>query len=225
MATTGAMIDAAISIAEEMDPLDFDSTDHEVKLLHYLQEIFDEVWNYRTWPFSMRLATVTIPAASSSADLPADFQEVSHLGGVYLSGTGAVLSWVPPQVLLEQREAGSGSTDTPDVFSIWDQSLTTGRQKIQVPTSGSGYSLRLYYKAKSPTLVNATDGTNNLFFIPDSYHQSVLFSGLVWRLRKDKGDERGWEEMYKEGLARMCRIERPGKSEVQRMPRAYIGGW
>jgi len=220
------MLNTAGSYTEWIDPTDADYTARRLYWLQLLQEVFDEVWNYRPWPWKLRNDQITVPLADGFEPMPEDYQELGEQGGVYLVGSadGWPLEEVSPQQIQGERASGAGATSTPDHFAIFGFDVATGLPLIQLPPLGSAVNLDIWFYA-NPTLLVDDSTSSGLTDIPLAYHQTVLLAGLVAKLRRNKGDDRDWQALFDKGLAWMVTREKPRKNTPRSMPRSMIGQW
>lgn len=217
--TTSALIDLLLNYTDNTSSADADNSTRRTRLLQYIQETVDEIWGAREWEFKRRSTTVSVTA--NSADMPSDFGEFGVQGGVWGSD-GQWWEEVNPQVLDDMRQAGNTADR---VFAIYGQNTTSGVKKIQTLTQGSALTLTVVYFATPPTLVDATDSTNNLFLIPAQYHNSVVLTGARAKTELSLGDSRSeFDQAYRRGLAQMINQERSRKQAVVRIPMA-TGMW
>ena len=212
--TTGGLISTVINYTDNVSATDADNGDRRARILQLTQETFEDVWNYREWPWRFRGPT-TLAITAGSADLPADFADFGQNGGVFDVASGRKFSELPIQMFQERILTGANN-NVDDEFAVFNQATTDGDKKIYVPTAVT--SIKIFYLATASTLVDATDATNNLFLIPARWHQTVILPGVVARVRTNKGDGRDWMTRYLTGLGSMVAGERSKKTTVQRVP-------
>src|SRR5262245_2499139 len=124
---TATLISNVITFTDNVTALDAENATRRLRYLLYAQEIFEEVWNWRDWPFKYVTGSITVAAADGDADLPADFQEFGNQGGVYIQATGRMLHEVTPQEINVHREAGATVGD-PGEFAVYGFNTTTDRK-------------------------------------------------------------------------------------------------
>lgn len=219
--TTSALIDIIINYVDNSSSADNDNSVRRTRILQYAQEVFDEVWYFRGWPFKSRSGTVTVTAGNNAGDLPADFGEFGDKGGVY-DGTSALVEISEAQLIAE-RQSGNRQLG-PYIFAVFGYNTATNRKQLQVLTQGANVTYTINYLALAPTLVDATDSTNKLDNIPAQHHQSVLVPGVAAKAKVSIGDSRDFRSQYLAGIARMTAVERPRKTVTRRAPLAR-GMW
>jgi hypothetical protein len=226
---TDTLIDRIQDYTDDVASTDGDNAAYRLRVLQWTQQVYEYVWNYRSWKFKVKTDTVTISADASSAALPADFQEFGIHGGVYVQDSSGIpqqpkLEEAAPQII-QMAQSRSGTTGSPGAFSIY--LAIDGRYYIQVPKLSGAKTFTLYYSPVAPTLVDS-NVNSKLESIPAGYHFTVLLAGVQEKAARDKGDMRAaseWATIYRDGLKRMVERETSGRSSVQRMPRSSIGMW
>lgn len=224
--TSSALIDLIINYTDNVSASDADNATRRLRVLQALQEIFDQVWNFREWRFRLTNATVTVLANGNNVVVPSDFQDFGEHGAVYDSA-GRRLVEVTPQQLLEYRETGIGAGAVVNSYALFDFDSTTGLPLFQVPNSvgSANTNFKFWYNKTSPTLGDSTTpSTSKLHFIPAQYHNTVLLAGVIAKIRKVKGDTRDWASEFQQGLAYMTLRERPRKPTVHQVPKAIPNG-
>jgi len=195
-----------------------------VKILEWMQEIFDEVWNWADWDWTYKAGSIIVPTAGYVA-LPSDFVRFGSKGRAYDSN-GRPLDEVNPQQILEQH-LSSGQVSTIREFAVYI--ADDGVMRLYTPKPGSALTLTIYYKFKPPTLVDINHATSsNLQHIPSEYHYSVILAGLKERAARSKGDARAgadWATLYRQGLSAMVKQAQPKRSTTQVLPKGYWGGF
>lgn len=224
--TSSALLDLILSYTDNISATDADNATRRLRVLQALQEIYEEVWNFREWRFKLTSGTITVLATTSSIAFPSDFLDMGSEGAVY-SNTGIKMVEKPAQELLEWRQLGIGTGSPVDTYAIFNFDATSGLPLFQIPnTVTSNTAFTVWYNRTAPTLADSTTpATSKLHFIPAQYHNTVLLPGVVAKIRKQKGDTRDWAAQYSQGLAYMTLRERPRKTAVQQLPRATVGSW
>lgn len=222
--TTKTLIDAVLAYTDNVAPSDADYTARRGRILQLAQEVAEEVWNYREWPFSYKRGTMTVTALAVETAMPTDFMELGRHGGVFDENTKQAYEEIPFQELQLIRE-GSGASMPSQVFSLFGTVASSGTQykAIQTLSVASARTLRVIYRYLFPTLVDETN-SGLLSYLPSQYHNTVLLAGIMWRSRKAKNESKDWESAYRRGLAQMVARELPQKTAVQRIPRA-VNNW
>lgn len=224
--TAAALLDLVLSYTDNISATDADNAVRRTRVLQALQEIYEEVWNFREWRFKLTSGTVTVLNNTSSIAMPSDFLDMGSEGAVY-SAAGIKMVEQPAQRLLEWRQLGIGTGSPVDTFAIFNFDATSGLPLFQLPNTVSGNTaFTVWYNRVAPTLADSvTAATSKLHFIPAQYHNTVLLPGVVAKIRKQKGDTRDWAGQYAAGLTSMALRERPRKTAVQQLPRAIVGSW
>jgi hypothetical protein len=223
MATVSGLIDTVLAYTEDISATDNDNTTRRARLLQYMQEVIDEIWNFKEWAFkTVAATTVTVAANANSADLPADFQEFGQMGGAW-DAQGARMQEIPIQELERVRQGGAQAAANNylynNVFAVYGFNTTTSRHKLQVPLQSAAITCSISYQKIPPTLADTTNTTTNgLNYLPVSYHNSVVLAGTVAKAKASTGDARDWESKYRNGLAYMVARERNKKTAVTRIP-------
>lgn len=225
--TTSALIDIILKYGDNTDSADADNSNRRARILQYAQEVFDYVWGFRDWRFKYRTTTVTLTTGStttpSKAQLPADFSAIGRHGLVLDSDGNPWEEEFPQNIHYLQRSTGAG--EVPYLYSILDFDTTNDRYYLQAPNVGSDTTLRIYYEAVAPTLVDSTTSSNNLPKIPAQYHNIVLVPGVLVKTRKSIGDPRDYTQDFREGLNEMVRMENHFKTNRKQLPRAIPSSW
>jgi hypothetical protein len=216
------LIDTVLAYSDDLPPSDGNNTPRRARVLQYLQEVCEDVWNYHEWLFTYKRTTAfSLTASATAIDLPSDFLEIGRHGGLWENAGDHHWTEVGPQELSAVRE---GSTlTTPRIYSIFGINGTSGLKTIQVISSGSTRTMTLVYRFLFPTLTDETDDAG-LKNVPLQYHNSVLLAGVTAKTRESSNDARDWQSKYIRGLGYMVARELPGKSAVAKVPRA-INNW
>lgn len=218
--TVTEIISQVLSYTDNIPPTDADYANRRTRLLNYLREVFAEVWYEREWSFARRPATLTVPAGVGYAILPDDFLKLGEYGTVILAlpFQQDPLSNVPEHQIVQSRNT-TYTTQTPSIFSIFDQEPTTFAPLLQFPMNASDYDVIVSYIKDAPTI---DEGANNnkLIQIPVQYHQRVLVPGLQARTLQSKGDG-SWNTYngrFLEALTEMKVQERRRQGTVFQLP-------
>jgi hypothetical protein len=228
MATVSGLIDKLITLDENTDSTDGDNAGERVRILQYMQEVMEYVWNQGEFKFKVTgPTTLTVPAGSASSPskvaLPTDFATFGKLGAVYETSGNRQLEEISMTELL-QTWGSNASHALPLQFAvIGDLDSNTSASTIRpyflgVPNLSAEATVRLWYQAVTPILVDATGDTNNLYKLPIQYHNSVILPGVRVKLARSKGDGRDWNDQFQAGLRSLIAQETPRRSTVQRLP-------
>ena len=216
--TPRAAIDIVISDYDSVDPTDLDNSPLRTKYLHFLQHIYNYVWNIREWEWTYKEAPITVIANSGSAALPTDFQEIGSQG--VLMDSKRVQFFPKPKYVVERlRRAGNaGFGSVLNIFAVWGGSL-------QLPYAVSTDTVfTLFYRMRPEMLADATPGVD--MTIPDRYAHTVIIPGLIFRSQEKKQDARQtWSQQFNSGISQMAVAENPSKFENAKMPLARRGVW
>jgi hypothetical protein len=133
--------------------------------LEWAQQTLEEVWNHRPWRFKQRVEDVAVSAGELQADLPADFDNISELGGIFFDAT-AELSEVQAQIIFRMAELNQLSS-TPTQFAVVGHNPDTALPQVIFDCAGP-FEVAIYYEAMcplvadrpiAPTLVEGTAGS------------------------------------------------------------------
>ena len=227
---TSTLIDAVLIRTENQSSTDAANSPRRTRILEWSQEVFDEIWNARSWGWAQSSTTITIAGGSNSGALPSDFQEVGPEGGVWqASGISNPfrMDEVSPQQI-DELQRGSQSFAIHSKFAVYGVDDTIGTQLFNVGKCSGSIDFFVRYKKQPPTLVDANDTTSNLQQIPASYHHAVILPGVQARSARSKGYkelERSYFAAYTRGLNDMIKRGDRRRSGVQRFGRPPRRGW
>lgn len=195
--------------------------------LEWAQEVVDEFVNERPWSWRVSSTPITIASGNNSATLPADFQEVGALGGLFDTQFKKKLNERSPQEVFDEQIAPPKAVQ--DDYAIAGVlSGASGLQSLIIGNNSGNQTYTLKYLVKAPTLVDQTDPGSGMDKIPISYHYTIVLQGLKAKVARANGDGRGmteWEGIYRRNLARAIAIEGQGRhSSVQHLPRNVPAG-
>lgn len=210
MAGAKEIIDTIIRNWDGVDPDDADNAFRRTRLLQFLQSIYEYVWNFREWEWTCKEDTVTITAGNNSVNLPTGFLELGHGGSVFQGSE----RWAEAS-RYEFSRIRNQLTSNPHVFCIYNG-------KLNIPRSVSvNTAFTMAFRFQADTLADST----NPFTMPPRYTNLVLIPGLAQQAEISKQDERDvWAKQFQAGLAQMCSLENPGRTEVRRLPHA-VRAW
>lgn len=227
--TPYTLISAVLSDYDNVDPTDSDYAERRVRLLTYLQQVYDMVWHHREWEFKVRTKTDTLNAGDTSFSLPTDYEDIGTSGGLYMGSVGSPKTWVEEVSIQEMTRRLTVVGDAPalpDIFAIY-YNVTNG-PSVNFPAIGANAEYTLIYTGQPDTLTDEPDVQAQTFVpfaIPGRYHASVLLPGLVAKSQEGKGDAREWRAHFDEGLKAMVTRERPRKSVTQQFPATIPPLW
>jgi hypothetical protein len=207
---TGAeAISSVISYYDGSDPTDSDQDRHRLRLLHWLQHIYEYVWNYREWEW-------TFKSDSIDNNLPADFMEFGRNGGLWSTETGERWHEESKYTIARLNKEARGTSQL-KVFALSSGSLNGAIvTPINTPTN-----FDIYYRRIAETIAD----DEVALITPDKYCRTVILPGLIFRAQHGKNDARSeFGGMFREGLAQMCANENPVKTSMGRMPMALGPG-
>lgn len=241
---TAALVDEeGVSEDEVTNP---DVLRHRRRCKRHLLRTTHGVWFYRDWPWRQTLDgdTITIPGgqlpsstighteidssfasnAFGKACRPSLTQNPQHL---------PPLTWVPQATMnyLYQVEQRQGPPNRYSVFG--EQTAGDGARKdiwvYPIPTVDTNIAITA--ERIPPSIGDSSDpgetDQDEILLIPEQYHWTVLYEGLVLRLMKDKGSEQTQIQaaIYKQGLTDMVIQERPGREASHRIVPFGMGGF
>jgi hypothetical protein len=218
--TVAEIISQVLAYTDNTNPSDADNSDRRTRLLFYLREILAEVWYNREWPFSRREVVLTVGAGDAYATAPDDFLALGEYGSILLADpqAGAPLENVPEYQIVQARQT-SLTTESPEIFSIFDQDPVTFAPRIQFPNNNAAFDIVVSYLKKAPEIDESANNTA-ISEVPEQYHQTVLVPGLRARSTASKGDAR-WNEhqgIYLTALNWMKAKERRRQGTIWQMP-------
>ena len=214
--TDSDIIDRVLLDMDGIDPADSDNAARRLRMLHFLQQVYDYVWNFREWQWTYDEGTVTLTANHNYAPLPTDFGAFGKQGGLW-NADHVRMSELSRRKLERFRNETSGSTNT-RVFAI------SGGQILLGYTPSSNSTLSIYYRIVSDS-AGFTDAGADLL-IPAQYHATVLVPGLVYKAQVTKQDSRPtWSAEFRDGLAQMCMMEQPIMTSTNRLPLSVRGAF
>jgi len=222
--TTSALIDLILTHTEEVGATDGENTTLRARVLARAQEIFDRVWSFAEWDFKLTSGSITM-TSTGTADLPSTFADFGDNGGVYVSGQRRKVLWLEPRELYKQKEQYAQTAAYPDFYTVNDYTASNSARKITVyPTPTGSFTLNLYYNQVSPTLVDATNSTNNLQALPAEYHYPIMVTGLRYLTGIDNGDgrSRDFDEWFQREMRRMKSRHVFGREQDQLL--SQLGG-
>lgn len=223
--TTNAYITALVTWAYNLPGTDGDATARRARLLQFAQEVADDVWFYREWPFVYKRGSVTTDSTGEVA-MPSDFSEVGRDGGIYNS-SNVRLEYRDPYVL-EELAQNSITNSSSMIYTLIGQDSTTPFQ-VKLKTLLPSQSVDVVYRKHPPTLLDVTTAaTNGLTQFPIEFHNKVFTPGGKWKIYQSIDDARKVEfaQEYEAGKADMAKRLRPGKDTLRRLPSALpFGQW
>lgn len=213
---TKTLIDAVLNYTDNIGATDADNATRRARMLQYAQEVFDYVWLYADWHWAYRTTTGGSVGSDGIMAAPTGFSRFGGKGGLYRSTDGRQCDEEFDMANFLHRYNNS-HRDNLEKFCRWGQNSTTGAQQFRFyATSGTITSL---YLTQPPTLVDVdNETTSNLFFIPPSYHSTVLLPGVISKTRVSKGDMRDFEKDFIRGLGLMHAKEVANQTGAQVLP-------
>jgi len=213
---TKTLIDAVLNYTDNIGATDADNATRRARMLQYAQEVWDYVWLYADWHWAYRTATGGSVGSDGVMAVPTGFSRFGGKGGLFNAANGRKCEEEYDMAMFQHRYLG-GYRDNLEKFTRWGQNTTTGAQQFRFyATSGTITSV---YLAVPPTLVDIDDTTtNNLFFIPAQYHNTVLLPGIVAKTRTSKGDMRDFDKDFLKGLGLMHAKEVVNQTGAQMLP-------
>lgn len=218
---TEALLNAQMSYYVNIGSGDADNSTNRARCLQFSQEAMDEIWFSGDYLFSYITASVTITAAGSAGDLPADFMEFGEVGGIFDDALDEQMQEIRPVEAYGAVISGVGG-EGQGLVSQFGLNATTHARTLQMPGNVvTAQTIKILYRKVAPTLVDtSTDVDSNLLQLPRAYHNTVLLPRAVSKILKSLGDMR-WKDSqaeYERGLGRMAIVERHRKTSVQKLP-------
>lgn len=215
---TKTLIDAVLNYTDNIGATDADNATRRARILQYAQEVFDYVWLYADWHWAYRDDAGEALDADGFMPAPADFSRFGGKGGLFRVSDGRKCTEGYDMAEFA-RMYNTGYRDNLERFCRWGQDPTTGGQRFRFFSTGGLNLIDSLYLAVPPTLVDIDDTTtNNLFFIPEQYHSTVLLPGVVAKTRTSKGDMRDFDKEFLKGLALMHAKEVVNQTGAQVLP-------
>lgn len=187
-----------------------------------LQDVFVLVANDRNWEFRYGTAEITFAAARpTTALLPVDYLSWGPAGGLFIkNGVGKPIKWTAQANYLRALEQQDERQTQPRAYTELGTDATGRKAVALYPSLTASLTCVCHYYRVPPTLTDGSDGLIN--FIPPTWHETVLYNGLVWIGMKDSANIQSKSEqkaIYMEHLAAMRREERGGRqAEHQLIP-------
>jgi hypothetical protein len=129
---TGELITRVLNLTENIDAQDADYKPRRRRVLGWVQDIYDEVWEASEWAWKRSRTTISVSAGEYSANLPADFGNIPAEGGVF-EGTYRY------EDVSQYFTAGSRESSlVPPTYSysLYNYSNTSNLPTIQFPSVG-----------------------------------------------------------------------------------------
>ncbi len=206
---TGAqLLTDVLSYTDNVSATDADNAKRRARVLSYLQQTVEFVWNYRPWRFLYKRGTFTI-SSDGTGILPSDFGQFGWKGRLYTSTGERMDEEVDAADLVGRFLRGERNTTD---YSLLDYDSSTSKPKIQtLQVSGT---LTALYCRHVPTVADSSA----VLPIPLDYHNTVLLPGTIVKARKSKGDVRDFQSEFLVGLDLMCKKEAPMQGTAQDFP-------
>lgn len=210
--TPKALIDAALTLFEGLDPDDGGNARARAQLLALQQMVQDELEDR---PGGLQYlytvdTTLTIAANANSVAFPTNYRDMGPEGSLWIPSLNRQLNGPLHQqeIVAKRLDSGDQADEIWD-FGVWDN-------KIQTVKAASDTALALYYLKLSPTL---TDADTPQHFMPAQYHNWVLLPGVLSRCNGIKDELRDtMGTVYKDNKAQFWTRERPRRAALQVMP-------
>ena len=220
--TVAAAISAVLNYTDNVPATDAGNAGRRLRILRWLQETLEFVWNFRAWRFTYTTSSSISVDSSGVAILPTDFGQFGNKGGLFIPATGETLSEsMNAKDLYSRFLAGVRNQQE---FAMLGFDTTTHAPKIQ--TLMVSTTIAALYCKQAPTLADSTtlpaDDSLDLP-IPQDYHNSVLIAGAASKSKVSKGDVRDFKSDFLVGLDMMCRKEQPMQGDAQELPLSRTG--
>lgn len=233
---TKTLIDDLIRDHEHLDPADTDNTNLRLQLLKNTKRTVKDIRGRQPWTWCVVPATSpssVVLTVSGDVDLPANFQDFGHYGTVHAQvggGTPDVEIIVRPlQEVLHYRRLNR-TRQYPLLCAVNGINTTTHRKVLSTaPVIPTGtLTLLLTFDILTAAIVDQVDPGSGLSdVIPEEWHESALYEGVVMRQMKDKGDIRSASEqrgIYEAAIKAMVLKENPMRGQINRMPPFPLAG-
>jgi hypothetical protein len=201
-ANVDALIQAVIYYYDDTKDV---SADRQGRILHYVNRVLEEIWNYRQWNF--KYGNYAITFTGGVGQCPDGFEAVGPNGGLYDS-VGELWAEAELQEVLHLRQAGT----LDHYYAVGDWDTQNEYRYIYIPDVNNADTFTLIYNKTAPTL-----SSGDLLPVPPSMHEAV-FAGTVMHVQKSKNDERDWRGDFLRALSRAAIIERPNRSRGLQLP-------
>jgi hypothetical protein len=231
--TTSSLIDA---VMREWDysSSSSDNTAVRTKILDKAQEVSDEDWEEfdgASWQIKSTSA-ISTAAGASDADLPTDFWKMGDSGGVFIAVASddiRRLTYLPPGELREMQRDNGTTRGVPEAYTVvLTEGATDIVQEIQFDClADAAYTLHIDYQWQGPTLVDATDSTNQLQWWPAMLH-TMLLKGVLARTCRVMGDvsrQAQFESEHQRRKASAMSRWQHGQDDDQRIGRGGYSAW
>jgi hypothetical protein len=217
-----AAIDQVVARTANLGSADAGYANLRTMILEFLTQEFEWYWTARQW--KRRRASTTVTVTSGSGELPTNFSSLGTEGGVWNTNTGRELREISEDELRLINLQPGYSVSDPRYFTIYGLNTSDFTYEIHVETNSSALSLTVAYNIIPPTLDEDT-GVDNLKYIPEHFHQSVVIPAVRSHMLWKKG-EQSWEDHEKQrlrGLDHMIREERRRQGSGRQFP-SFFGG-
>jgi hypothetical protein len=221
------LISAHLKFQGVADPTDGNSTSLRATALDRLQEATEEFWQYMDGAdFQQAMTTVSLTSGAFSVDCPATFFKLGETGRLILRYTAddrRTLTPLTPHEVFEMQETNGSTTGIPRYYCIGLQDASSYYPEIHFDVKAeSTMTFALYYVKTPPTLTDANTATSGLQYIPQEYHKSVLFKGLLAKAARDSGDARApmFNQEFMQAMANAKAARIHGQEDAERIGRS-----
>ncbi len=206
--TTDALIDAVLDDVLEVSSSDSTYTAQRARVLRIAQGALQQIWVADEWEFRQVIGgTTTLSSGAYSAVTPSTFHTLGSQGSLWIQNDyelqKADAKWVN-----RIRKGRGTSTGKPEFFAIAGQDSSTKRPLFIFDViADAAYTLEVDYERVCPTLVDASDSTNQLDLLPDEHAESVLKPAVIELVASSQGDGRVIGELGPRGKAALAQMK------------------
>ena len=185
-----------------------DSTER-ARMLKWLQEAEDNIWNAGDWWFALAESYVTFANATATVAFATSITRVCHI----IDSSGNVLDQIPYGTFYSLYR-NSASTGTPQVWTVVSRA-SSGAITIRLwPTPSSTVTTNVALcKTQQATLTDASSSVSN---VPREYRNAHLYYAQ-WNMALDEGqgeEAARWETRWKEKLSDIAAEDKRQRGEA-----------
>lgn len=155
--TTGELVDIVLQHRINSGSSDYLNQNMRRRTNEMAQETGEEIWDEADWDGKLSTTTGSLTVSTDTVDAPSDFGSgFGENGGLFIQ-VGSEWSKLEPvdsQSLFEMREESRSSTGVPQFYTVATQDTDYNPQIIFDVTADATYSLRFYYDAGPPLLLD-----------------------------------------------------------------------
>lgn len=177
-----------------------DDSASRAKMLRWLQDAEDIIWNTEDWWFSRDEEALSWTTGNATYSSPSGTTKVLHV----VDATGASLDRIPYPTFLSLYRSSS-ATGTPSVWTVDQRNTSTGVLTLRFwPTPSGNSSATLTRKIAQADLSDSGSSVSN---IPREYRNAHLYHALhLMALDEGQGQEAEiWKARFNEIIVAMQR--------------------